>query len=69
MNRASAIKALNDLAMKRVGVGYEEFLDIVHEATNTVQASLGLEPFDKECFRARYMWGMLSGGQVYFYVE
>lgn len=61
-----AIKALNKLAMKDVGVGYDGFLDIVQEATNKVRGSLELKPLDHDTFRTLYMQG-LTGKRVHFY--
>jgi hypothetical protein len=63
-----AIKSLNELIFKKLGLTSDEWLDIVQKSTNYVRASVKLMPLTKEIFRSRYMSG-INGEHVRFYSD
>jgi hypothetical protein len=63
-----AIKSLNELIFKKLGLTSDEWLDIVQESTNSVRASVKLMPLSKDIFRSRYMSG-INGEHVRFYSD
>jgi len=63
-----AIKSLNELIFKKIGLTRDEWLDIVQEAFNSVRASLKLTPLSKDTFRSQYMRG-ISGRHVRFFKD
>ncbi len=63
-----AIKSLNELIFKKLGLTSDEWLDIVQKSTNSVRASVKLMPLTKDIFRSRYMSG-INGEHVRFYSD
>lgn len=63
-----AVKALNDLIFKKLGLPLEEWLSINCDAFNSVRSYLGLPPLEKDIFCSRYFRG-LAGETVRFFSE
>lgn len=63
-----AIKSLNEIIFKKLGLTSDEWLDIVQESFNSIRTSLKLIPLTKEIFRSRYMSGV-NGEHVRFYSD
>jgi len=63
-----ATKALNELIFKKIRLTYDEWLDIVQEAFNSVRASLKLIPLSKDTFRSQYM-RLISGERPRFFED
>ena len=62
----NAIISLNQLIFQKIGLTYDEWLDIVQDSMNYVRASVKLTPLSKDIFRSRYMSG-ISGEHVRFF--
>lgn len=60
-----SISSLNSL-IQQTGIDPEGFLDINHEANNTVRAWIGLDPLSGAEFRSRYFNGLASGSGRFF---
>jgi len=63
-----AVKALNELIVKKIRLTQDEWLDIVQESFNSVRASLKLIPLSKDTFRSQYMRG-ISGERPRFFKD
>jgi hypothetical protein len=62
-----AVISLNCL-IKKSGITNDEWLDIINDAFNSVRASIGLAPMNKNTFRSRYMRG-LKGELIRFFSD
>jgi hypothetical protein len=61
-----AINSLNELIYKKIGLTYDEWLDIDQKSINSVRVSVKLIPLTKDIFRSRFMRALTGESVRYF---